>query len=100
MLQLGRTRNEVVRENQDLIRETLGVLFDSLIPKSQQIGAIEDAFKARRIQRSENQSRVMGVQILLHASEHFVPILEAGELNMEQTNRLLRVFVNEGWQNH
>ena len=49
MLQLGRVPTAVVRENQELIRETLGALFDNVIPKSQQIGAIEEAFQARRI---------------------------------------------------
>ena len=37
---------------------------------------------------------------MLHASDHFVPMLEAGELNMDQVNRLLNIFVSENWQSH
>ena len=63
MLQLGRVPNAVVRENQELIRETLSALLDNVIPKSQHVAAIEEAFQARRIQGSTSQSRAMGVQI-------------------------------------
>jgi len=44
----------------------------------------------------------MGYQILSHASNHFVPMLEeaAVDISPRQIVDLLRVFVSEGWMSH
>mmetsp|Transcript_16309 Transcript_16309/g.22056 ORF Transcript_16309/g.22056 Transcript_16309/m.22056 type:complete len:136 (+) Transcript_16309:601-1008(+) len=102
LLELGRTNPNIVLEHKDLIIETLDVIYDKCIPKRQLIPALQEAFQGRKTMACSGQSRLMGNQILLHASNHFVPKLEeaAVDITPRQIVDLLEVFVSEGWMSH
>jgi len=48
MLQVGKVSQDMVRENSDLVKETLDVIYDDIIPENQLVNQISSAFKVRK----------------------------------------------------
>lgn len=59
ILQLGKVNQETIKENSDLIKETLTTIYDDIIPDNRIIDNILEAFQVRRQQKVGNVGRGM-----------------------------------------
>jgi len=94
ILYLGKVNQETIKENADLIKETLTTIYDDIIPENRIVDSILEAFEVRRQQKVGNIGRGMTSKVLMHTSNHLQPKIENLNLRRDEFIKLLELFVD------
>lgn len=70
LLQIGKIDGRFIRDNNELLRETMDTIYNEIIPDRQLTEKVIDAFKERSVNRSGQLGKVMANQVMLHTSSH------------------------------
>ena len=70
LLQLGKVDGYFIRENKELLTETMDSIYSQIIPDRQLTEKVLDAFNERNVNRLGLLGKVMSNQVLLHTSNH------------------------------
>lgn len=97
-MQVGKVPSQILKENGDLVKDTVNAICD-FIPESMLPQKISEAFKLRRLKNERMES--ISNQVLLHSSKYLEEKLETMDsINRFQFLDLLEAFVMEKWSNH
>ena len=100
LLQLGKVDGQFIRENNELLKETMETIYGEIIPESQLTEKVLDAFKERSVNRLGSIGKVMANQVMLYTSGHLSQKIESLDMYRDKFNDLLEMYVNESWENH
>ena len=70
LLQIGKIDGRFIRDNSELLKETMDTIYGEIIPDRQLTDKVLDAFKERSVNRNGQLGKMMANQVMLHTSSH------------------------------